>query len=54
MGPGEEQTNTSGTRTGHHYQIEARAPMTVAAMKGALDTLLRAAIARNVQLAQTV
>jgi hypothetical protein len=52
-GPGEEQTNTSGTRTGHHYQIEVRAPMFRAAMEGALNNLLRAAIAKNVELAQT-
>lgn len=51
-GPGPEQTNASGSRTGHHYQIEVRAPMTVDAMKGALDNFLRAAIARNVELAR--
>ena len=50
-GPGEEQTNASGARTGHHYQIEVRAPMTAAAMKGLLDNFLRSAIARNVELA---
>ena len=50
-GPGEEQTNASGNRTGHHYQIEVKAPMTTDAMKGLLDNFLRAAIARNVELA---
>ena len=41
----------SGTRTGRHYQIEARAPMTVGALKGLLDNFLRSAIGRNVELA---
>lgn len=50
-GPGEQQTNASSTRTGHHYQIEVKMPMTVDAMKGLLDTFLRAAIVRNVELA---
>ncbi|MBV8972011.1 MAG: hypothetical protein JO290_06940 [Sphingomonadaceae bacterium] len=56
QGPGPEQSNGrpgNGARTGHHYQIEVRVPMTVEAMKGALDTFLRSAIAKNVQLAQT-
>ena len=52
-GPGEEQTNASGSRTGHHYQIEIKAPMMPDAFKGALDTFLRAAIARNVELAHS-
>ncbi len=50
-GPGDEQTNGSGTRTGHHYQIEVKVPMMPSAMRGLLDNFLRAAIARNVELA---
>lgn len=51
-GPGEEQTNASGKRTGHHYQIEVGVPMMPDALRGLLDNFLRAAIARNVELAQ--
>jgi hypothetical protein len=50
-GPGDEQTNASKTRTGHHYQVEVKIPMTTSAFKGSLDNFLRAAIARNVELA---
>jgi hypothetical protein len=50
-GPGEEQSNGSKTRTGHHYQFEVKVPMTTDALKGLLDNFLRAAIARHVELA---
>ena len=52
-GPGDEQTNASKTRTAHHYQIEVKIPMTTSAFKGSLDNFLRAAIARNVELAHS-
>lgn len=48
---GEAQTNAGGPRTSHHYKVEARIPMMPDAFKGVLETFLRAAIARNVELA---
>lgn len=50
-GPGAQQSNASESRAGHHYQIEVKVPMLPDAMKGLLDNFLRAAIARNVELA---
>lgn len=38
--------------TGHHYQLEPRTRMTVAAFKGALDNMARAAVVRQCELAK--
>lgn len=38
--------------TGTHYQIEPKIPMTVDALKGALDTFARNAVARRVELSR--
>lgn len=38
---------------GHHYQIECRTQLPVATMKGHLDNMARAAVARQCELAKT-
>lgn len=43
-----EQTNVEG----RHYQLEPKTRMTVAAFKGALDNMARAAVARQCQVAR--
>ena len=45
------RTNKTGDLRGFHYQIEPQNPMTVDALKGALDNLARAAVVRQVELA---
>ena len=52
-GGGEATTNASGRVTGRHYQIEPLAPMTVSALKGALDNLVRNGIVKQVKKADT-
>lgn len=44
-----KRKNRSGTRSGRHYQIEPKNPMTVSALKGALDTFARAAVVRQIE-----
>ncbi|MFZ4702155.1 MAG: hypothetical protein ACOYMG_19085 [Candidatus Methylumidiphilus sp.] len=46
------RVNKSGNRTGRHYQIEPRNPMTVDAYKGALDNFARNAVVRQVELSR--
>ena len=48
-----KRQNKSGTRSGRHYQIEPKNPMTVTALKGALETFARAAVARQVEIAKS-
>jgi hypothetical protein len=48
-----KKTNPKGTVSGYHYQLTVRTRMTVAAFKGALDNMARAAAARHVELAKT-
>ena len=48
-----KRSNKSGNRSGYHYQIEPKNRMTVAAYKGALDNIARAAVARSVELAKS-
>ena len=47
------RTNRSGNRTGRHYQIEPKNPMTLEAYKGALDNFARNAVAQQVALVRT-
>lgn len=47
-----KRTNKAGNLTGRHFQIEPKNPMTVDALKGALDTFARNAVARQVALAK--
>ena len=48
-----KRRNRTGTREGRHYQIEPLNRMTVEAYKGALDNFARAAVVRQVELAQS-
>lgn len=51
-GGGERKWNRAGTVRAAHYQFEPRVPMTVDALKGALDNFARNAVVRQVALAK--
>ncbi len=46
------KSNPKGTVTGYHYQLTVRTRMTVAAFKGYLDNMARAAVAQQVKQAK--
>jgi len=47
-----KRKNRSGDRSGRHYQIEPKNPMTVEAFKGALDNFARNAVVRQKALSE--
>lgn len=44
------RSNRTKTMSAYHYQIEPKNPMTVDALKGALDTFARNAVVRSIEL----
>lgn len=49
-----QKTNPKGTVSGYHYQLTARTRMTVAAFKGYLDNMARAAVVQQIAQAKVV